>query len=164
MGDAATTAIEAWFNQHLPDEWRTPAPEVTVDDEEILVLISLEGEFDSAAAEKTAVKEFRETTREQRIRIATEAQATFHRKVSWGVRTGTTGRLFTHLSIPAMTRLRIRERKVLDTLVGAGVARSRSEALAWCVREVGKHMDEWLAELDEALEKVAEVRDKGPAG
>lgn len=162
MSEAATTAIEQWFGEQLPDEWTERPADVTVDDDEILVLLDIGDDFASAAAEKVAVKEFRETTREQRMDIADEAQATFHRKVSWGVRTGDTGRLFTHLSIPAMTRLRIRERKVLDTLVGAGVARSRSDALAWCVKTVGKNMDEWLSELDEALEKVAEVRDKGP--
>jgi len=52
---------------------------------------------------------------------------------------------------------------VLDTLVDAGVARSRSEALAWCVRLVGQHEEEWLAELREAMTHVAEVRTKGPA-
>ena len=36
---------------------------------------------------------------------------------------------------------------MLDTLVDAGVARSRSEALVWAVRLVGQHADEWLAEL-----------------
>jgi hypothetical protein len=52
---------------------------------------------------------------------------------------------------------------VLDTLVDAGVARSRSEALAWCVRLVGEHEDDWLAELRQAMSHVAEVRAKGPA-
>ena len=52
--------------------------------------------------------------------------------------------LFTHLSVPAMTRLRITDRSVLDTLVNAGVASSRSEALAWCVRFVGENQKEWL--------------------
>ena len=62
-----------------------------------------------------------------------------------------------------MTRLRQPQRQVLDTLVEAGVARSRSEALAWCVRLVGQHEDDWLAELREAMSHVAEVRTKGPA-
>ena len=43
-----------------------------------------------------------------------------------------------------MTRLRMRERAVLDTLIDAGVARSRSEALAWCVRLVDRHQGEWI--------------------
>jgi len=62
-----------------------------------------------------------------------------------------------------MTRLRLPERQVLDTLVDAGVARSRADALAWCVRLVGQHEDDWLAELRTAMESVADVRAKGPA-
>jgi hypothetical protein len=61
-----------------------------------------------------------------------------------------------------MTRLRMQERAVLDTLISGGVARSRSEALAWCVRLVAQHQGEWLGELESALAKVHEVRDQGP--
>jgi hypothetical protein len=61
-----------------------------------------------------------------------------------------------------MTRLRMPQRKVLDTLVAAGVARSRSEALAWCVRLVGEHEEEWISSLQEALNRVREVRAEGP--
>jgi hypothetical protein len=51
---------------------------------------------------------------------------------------------------------------VLDTLVDAGVARSRSEALAWCVKLVGQHTEEWLTDLREAMTKVDELRRTGP--
>ena len=61
-----------------------------------------------------------------------------------------------------MTRLRQPERVVLDTLVEAGVARSRSDALAWCVRLVGEHTGDWLTALRDALESVQKVRDAGP--
>jgi hypothetical protein len=61
-----------------------------------------------------------------------------------------------------MTRLRQPERQVLDTLVDAGVARSRSEALAWCVKLVGRHTDEWLTDLREAMTQVDELRRRGP--
>jgi hypothetical protein len=61
-----------------------------------------------------------------------------------------------------MTRLRQPERMVLDTLVDAGVARSRADALGWCVRLVQQHADTWLAELRTAMEKVEEVRAQGP--
>jgi hypothetical protein len=61
-----------------------------------------------------------------------------------------------------MTRLRQPERQVLDTLVDAGVARSRSEALAWCVRLVGEHADTWLTELREAMGAVDRLRAQGP--
>ena len=66
------------------------------------------------------------------------------------------------LSLPVMTRLRMPERSILDTLVAGGVARSRSDALAWCVRLVGMHQAEWIQGLREALVKVDEVRSKGP--
>ncbi|HEY3195492.1 MAG TPA: hypothetical protein VGK42_09675, partial [Candidatus Dormibacteraeota bacterium] len=61
-----------------------------------------------------------------------------------------------------MTRLRMPERSILDTLVAGGVARSRSDALAWCVRLVGMHQEDWIRSLREALVKVDEVRSKGP--
>ncbi len=71
--------------------------------------------------------------------------------------------MFTTLSVPVMTRLRQPERRVLDTLVDGGVARSRSDALAWCVRLVGKNADEWLGELREALQHVERARAAGPS-
>ena len=61
-----------------------------------------------------------------------------------------------------MTRLRMDERAVLDTLIDAGVARSRSEALAWCVRLVGTHQADWIEQLREAMAHVEKVRAEGP--
>ena len=83
--------------------------------------------------------------------------------MSWGLRVGDHEELWTHVSAPVMTRLRQPERLVLDTLVDSGVARSRSDALAWCVRLVGQHEEDWLAELREAMSAVDDVRKKGPA-
>ncbi len=163
--------ITAWFHTHIPDEWFIEPPDVQVDRDEIVVIGTLaepdatddeDSEASRRAAWKRQIKAFREATRQQRIRIAEEAEAGLDRKVSWGARCGGLTLLFTHLSIPAMTRLRMRERKVLDTLVETGVARSRSDALAWCVRLVGKHQDAWLAELREALTAVERVREQGP--
>jgi hypothetical protein len=108
------------------------------------------------------VQRFREDTRERRVDIAREAEHRFGRKVSWGVRCGDETTMFTQLSVPVMTRLRQSERRVLDTLVDAGVARSRSDALAWCVRLVGKNADDWLAELRDALQHVERARAAGP--
>ena len=54
------------------------------------------------------------------------------------------------------------ERQVLDTLVEAGVARSRSHALAWCVRLVGQNESEWIEKLKEALTSVQAARAEGP--
>jgi hypothetical protein len=145
----------------LPSEWFT-AVEVTVDREEITVVLELADEVTEAAAAEGRIARFREETRERRMQIADEAQARYRRKVSWGARLGEVNALFTHISVPVMTRLRQPERQVLDTLVDAGVARSRSEALAWAVKLVGEHTESWLSGLREAMEAVDKLRAQGP--
>ena len=154
--------IAGWFARQVPDGWFTGAPEVHVDREEIVVIGQLAGEVAGDPAE--AATAFREATRDRRVGIATEAERRFGRKVSWGVEIGGQRYLFTHAAVPVMTRLRFGERAVLDTLIDAGVARSRSEALAWCVALVAENADEWLGQLREALENVQRLREQGPAG
>ncbi|MDP9329453.1 MAG: hypothetical protein M3P11_02235 [Actinomycetota bacterium] len=162
--------IVGWFAGRLPGEWFVGAPDVQVDRDEILVVGSLsepELPADSTDDTKTAaigarISGFREDTRGQRMRIADEAQHRFGRKVSWGATCGDRRELFTTVALPAMTRLRMPERRVLDTLVDAGVARSRSHALAWCVRLIAERQDEWLKDLRDALKQVGQVRDEGP--
>ncbi|WP_304622399.1 hypothetical protein [Phycicoccus sonneratiae] len=152
-----------WFAGRLPDGWFDHV-DVTVDREEITVvgaLAGVEAGTDAAEAEGR-ISRFRAETREQRMAVADEAQARYGRTVSWGARVGDTTALFTHLAVPVMTRLRQPERTVLDTLVDAGVARSRSDALAWCVRLVGDHAESWLGELREAMTEVDKLRAKGP--
>src|SRR5437773_395789 len=163
--------VSDWLTERLPASWFTNPARVSVDNEEILVVGELpaaprpRGTTDAAAARACLerVKRFREETREQRIRIAGEAEHRFGRKVSWGAACGDQKVLFTSLSIPVMTRLRLPERAVLDTLIEAGVARSRSDALAWCVRLVGSHQADWIRDLQAALEAVQRVRAAGPA-
>ena len=159
-----STEIQSWFTGRLPDEWFTGPADVTVDREEITIIGTLsEPESDDAeAAAEGRVRRFREDTRAWRIDIASEAERKFGKKVAWGARCGAVSEMFTTLSVPVMTRLRQSERRVLDTLVDAGVARSRSDALAWCVRLTGEHADAWLAELRDALRRVEEVRSQGP--
>jgi hypothetical protein len=161
----ATDDVEAWLTGRLPDDWFVGAPSVSVDREEIVVVGELaapEGAGETPAAAEGRIGRFREETRDARMRIADEAEARYGRKVAWGARIGDTRVLFTHLAVPAMTRLRHDERRVLDTLVDAGVARSRSDALAWCVRLVGEHTDEWLAGLRDAMADVDKLRKEGP--
>lgn len=67
------------------------------------------------------------------------------------------------VSVPVMTRLRPVESQVLDLLIDGGIARSRSEALAWCVRLVAQHEADWLEELRDAAARMAEIRDRGPS-
>ncbi|MEU7858900.1 hypothetical protein [Nonomuraea sp. NPDC049141] len=166
--DEATAPIKGWFTGRLPEGWFTGAPEIVRDREEIAVLGTLpEPDFEGSDTERAALIEgligrFREETRERRIEIAKEAERRFGQKVSWGVVCGDATVMFTTLSVPVMTRLRQQERQVLDTLVAAGVARSRSDALAWCVRLVGKNTDTWLSELRDALQHVDRVRSAGP--
>ena len=165
------TTAEAWLAGRLPQDWFTGPVEVSRDRDELVIwgelaAPDLADDADDAERELAArarAKTFREQTRERRIEIASELEHLSGRKVSWGVRVGDHKTLFTHLASPVMTRLRQPERQVLDTLVDAGVARSRSEALAWCVKLVGERSDSWLGELREALGRVEEVRRKGPA-
>jgi hypothetical protein len=154
-----------WFSGRLPDGWFTGTPSVTVDRDEILVVGTLAApDVEGDAAEAGRISRFREDTRDERIAIALEAEQRYGRKVAWGAQAGGTRQLFTTLSAPVMTRLRQPERQVLDTLVGAGVARSRSEALAWCVRLVGEHTEDWLSGLREAMSEVDRLRAQGPGG
>jgi hypothetical protein len=159
--------VDGWFAGRLPDSWGTP--DIAVDRDEITVFVTLDApkvegsEADVAAAEAGRVTRWREDTRDERIQIAREAEHRYGRKVSWGATAGGSKQLFTHLAVPVMTRLRQPERQVLDTLVASGVARSRAEALAWCVKLVGEHADSWLADLRQAMEAVEKVRDQGPA-
>jgi len=156
----------------LPDDWFTGAPTVSVDREEIVVFGELaapeipantdveDSSIDAAALGR--ITRFREDTREQRMKVANEAEARYGRKIAWGASIGENRVLFTHLAVPVMTRLRQNERRVLDTLVDAGVARSRSEALSWCVKLVGQNTDEWLTSLRQAMTEVDRLRTTGP--
>jgi hypothetical protein len=162
--------LEGWFAGRLPDDWFTEAPTITYDADEVLVVGRLaepaypRGATDEARAMARAgrIRQFREDTRDARMRIDDEAQHRFRRKVSWGAECGDERELFTTLAVPVMTRLRLGERAVLDTLIDGGVARSRSEALAWCVKLVASKQEAWLADLAQALTEVKRVRAEGP--
>lgn len=178
--------VQAWFIGRLPDDWFKGAPEVTIDRDEILVVGAIDepaaaapqptdGEGTDQVDEQPAalgdprhvarlsrVEAFREDTRDKRMAIAREAETLWGRKVSWGVRCGPDEVLFTTASAPVMTRLRMEERAVLDTLIEAGVARSRSEALAWCVRLVRRNQEPWIEQLRSAVSGVAQARAEGP--
>ncbi|MEV6682632.1 hypothetical protein AB0N09_38085 [Streptomyces erythrochromogenes] len=146
--------LRTWFAERLPVDVYESLDSVTADREEITVV--------GVIPATESVREFRERTREQRVEVAREAEELYRRKVAWGVRVGDETTLFTHLAVPVMTRLRQSERQVLDTLVAGGVARSRADALAWCVRLVGRNTDSWLTELRDSLDQVGRVRAQGP--
>lgn len=172
MTDTSTSdGIVGWFLGRLPDAWFDGRPEFRIDRDEILIVGPLseprlgadDGEEIRRGAIASRIDAFRMGTRAARVEIAAEAQRLFDRKVSWGVSCGGAEELFTTLAAPAMTRLRMDERRVLDTLIDGGVARSRSEALAWCVRLVAANESSWLADLDEAISTVERVRTSGPS-
>ena len=163
-------SLQGWVLGRLPDGWFVEPVEVVTDRDEIFVRGVLP-EPDLApdcepqvrrAGCAARVRRFREESREQRMAVAAELEAQDGRKVAWGVRCGEVEEAFTQLGVPVMTRLRQPERLVLDTLIDAGVARSRSEALAWCVRLVGRHQADWITQLRDALSHVEQVRAAGP--
>ncbi len=165
-----TEEIRGWFAGRLPEGLFEELVDVTVDREEITVIGRIptpETSGEASDAERAAtvegrIAEFRERTRGERMAVAREAERRFDRKVSWGVECDETRALFTHVAAPVMTRLRQPERQVLDLLVAGGIARSRSDALGWCVRLVRRHSEEWLADLKDSLVHVEEVRRRGP--
>ena len=158
-----------WFAGRLPEDWFDGDPTVVVDREEITVI----GRLPEPDGE-----------RERSPRVGPRfpvprgdpAGAHAHRRRGAGPLRpqgllGCRGRavaesperiLFTHIAVPVMTRLKQPERQVLDTLVDAGVARSRSDALAWSVKLVGEHTEEWLAKLRDAMRNVDDLRSEGP--
>jgi hypothetical protein len=170
MGATEQGQVAGWIRGRLPDEWFTEPAEVSVDRDEIVVIGRIAvpegsgtaGTDEAREAALGRITRFREDTRDQRIRIAREAERRFERKISWGAACGDTRALFTNVAAPVMTRLRQPERRVLDTLVEAGVARSRADALGWCVRLVGEHAEDWLAQLREAMTSVQRLRQEGP--
>jgi hypothetical protein len=163
--------VSGWIVGRLPENWFEKAPTITVDNDEILIIgrlpvPELGDNADlgaKAAAEAGRITRFREETREERMTIAREGQQRYGRVISWGAEIGDTNYIFTNMSIPVMTRLRQSERTVLDTLVDSGVARSRSDALAWCVKLVANNADEWLLKLRKAMESVETIRQQGPS-
>jgi hypothetical protein len=163
--------LSGWFAGRIPDDLFSGPPTISGDRDEILIVGSVPepelpadaNEAARAAARSARIARFRDETRDRRIGVASEAERLFGRKVSWGARCGDVEEHFTTLGVPVMTRLRLSDRAVLDTLIHAGVARSRSEALAWCVRLVGRHQDEWIKSLREALTAVEKVRSEGPS-
>ena len=155
--------IYDWLQGRLPDDWFDSF--TVVGDREEITIVGTIPAPDSGSAEGEAgrIRRFREDTRSARIAVARELESSSGRKVTWGATCGETTTIFTRLSVPVMTRLSQPQRMVLDTLVESGVARSRSDALAWCVRLVAQHQGEWLSDLDSAMEAVRTVRDKGPS-
>jgi hypothetical protein len=156
--EECSPGIDSWLAERIPGHWPAQRLEVSGDQDELLIVVDL----DDTDADEAAVEAFREATRDERVAIARDAERAFAKKISWGVRAKGRLLLFTTVTVPVMTRLRLSERQVLDTLIDAGVARTRSEALAWCVRLVGDNEQAWIDQLQAAFAEVRAVRDRGP--
>ncbi|MFT7650674.1 MAG: hypothetical protein ACI8Y4_005448 [Candidatus Poriferisodalaceae bacterium] len=170
--------LRAWFIGSLPDDWFEGPVELAFDRDEIIATGALaapslgdqasaddvpDRNDDQQVAEQARIASFRADTRARRVSVAERAEALYERKVTWGASCGDTTTLFTTAKVPVMTRLNFEDRATLDTLIDAGVARSRAEALAWCVQLVADNEGAWIAELREAMSNVEQARAKGPA-
>jgi len=163
----SASELNAWFAGQIPDDWFTEPVSCRVDRDEIvvtgaLVMPKVTDEDDPAVAARSRIWAFREATRDDRIAVAQRAEATWHRSVTWAVTIGDEAETFSSANVPVMTRLGFDDRHVLDTLIDAGIARSRSEALAWCVRLVGDNEETWIQDLRAAMTDVERLRHEGP--
>ncbi len=102
----STARLEGWFAGRLPDEWFTGPPTVT--------RIARRSSWWARSPNRTiptaptrlpsprpagpVIQRFREETREQRMRIADEAEIGTGRKVAWGARCGDEQKTFTALA------------------------------------------------------------------
>jgi hypothetical protein len=156
--------LQRWLQTRLPAHLVTTPPDVTIYDDEVVIVLQLtldapaEPPEQQQQREQQLIERAREETRPLRIRLARELQALFKCAIAWGMRAGATELLFTTRSVPVMTRLGRVEREVLDTLVAAGVAETRSAALAYTVRAFASEHGEWLNEVRAAIVEVERVR------
>jgi len=158
--------LQSWLQERAPANLLAGPPEITIyDDEAVIVLPLVTAELNDAltdeelrAIERSLIAQRREETRPWRIKQARELQSKLGRSVAWGMRAGASETLFSTRSVPVMTRLGRTERDVLDTLVAAGVADTRSAALAYAVRAFAAEHTDWLDEVREAIAQVDQVR------
>jgi len=167
--DCEESEVISWFAGQLPDDWFIEPVKAEIDRDEILVTGQLavpksvpDGEENARVAAESRIASFRESSRNQRVQVAHAAQTRWLRIVSWAVICGDETKQFKSTSVPVMTRLYMSERQTLDTLIEAGVARSRSDGLSWCVQQVQQHQSEWIEELQDAIKTVEAIRAKGP--
>ncbi|NJO81514.1 MAG: hypothetical protein HC828_01285 [Blastochloris sp.] len=160
--------LQEWLQARLPTELLDAPPEIRVYPDEMVIVLQVVrdaalaqlDEAERSPAELQQIAERREGTRKLRMKLARELQASLGLSVAWGMRIGDNEVLFTTRTVPVMTRLGRAEREVLDTLVAAGVADTRSAALAYVVRAFAIEHREWLGEVREALTHIDKVRQR----
>jgi hypothetical protein len=149
--------ILALLVRRLPPDLLAAPPELRRYPDELLLVLELSVAGDAELNAALIVRR-REETRSLRMELARELERATGLPVAWGMRVGAVEHLFTTRTAPVMTRLGRAEREVLDTLVAAGVADTRSSALAYALRAFAAEHAEWLAEVRTAIAEVHRVR------
>ena len=135
-----------------------------MDADELLIILNLNtetlaGEGEALKnAEQTLIEHQRNETRSLRIQLGRHIERTYSCAVSWGMRAGGTVEYFTRNTIAVMTRLSRVERQVLDTLIAANVANTRSAALSYIVRAFATEHQDWLDKVEEVAKNMASLR------
>lgn len=153
-GESVEAVVARWFGPRLAARGLPEPDQVEVDRDEILLVVPLPHNVNAA--------EFRESTRSQRMTWAREAEETFGRKVSWGTLRDGARRLFTTVRAPVTAQLAMAERRVLDTLISAGLATDRADAVGHCIRLVGEHEADWLGDLRDGVAAAPAGRPERP--
>lgn len=148
--------LQSWLAQRLPPALSAGPPQVRRYPDELLITLHVAPPADGEGA--GLIARLREESRALRMQLAGELERRIGLPVAWGMRAGDEEALFTSRTAPVMTRLARPERDVLDTLVAAGVAETRSGALAYTVRAFAAEHGEWLAEVRRAIAEVERVR------
>ncbi len=158
--------LQRWLQSRLPAALLAQPPQITLYPDEVLIILHLDApapdtnEELQRQNEQALIAQQREASRPLRMQIAAEIERMLRLSVAWGMRAGSTEQIFTTRTTPVMTRLGRAERDVLDTLVAAGVAETRSSALAYTVRAFAAEHADWLAEVRQAIEQVRQVRSR----
>lgn len=157
--------LKEWLLHQLPPAITSCETEVTSDEDEMLVILHLDTsalgetkENERKRVEQACIVHYRAETKALRIQLAREIHEQYGYTVTWGMRAGKTIQFFTNNQKPVMTRLSYYERRVLDTLIAANVANTRSAALAYIVRTFAAEHQDWLDDVQEALVHVEQLR------
>ena len=156
--------LTRWLLSQLPASVTGSDPEITLDADELLIILNLNTDSlkDGCEAlkkrEQELIERRRSETRKLRIQLGRQLEEISGCAVSWGMQAGGTVELFTMNTVAVMTRLSHAERQVLDTLIAANVANTRSAALAYIVRAFAIEHQEWLNQAQEAAKHMANLR------
>jgi hypothetical protein len=158
--------LTQWLLSQLPASVVGSDPEITINADELLITLNLNTETLMGKgealknAEHALIEHQRSETRTLRIQLGRHLERTYGCAVSWGMRAGGTVQLFTTNTTAVMTRLSRTERQVLDTLIAANVANTRSAALGYIVRTFAIEHQEWLNQAQEAAKHMTNLREQ----